>query len=208
MALFVVWAINRWCGQLWPFSWHFHTLMQTLWELRYTLHSLWHLISSFEWDWRVFSALLSDLASRGTSWACWAGGFSCYSWWLPSPNRPRAWRFIERKWWLFLAPIDWLWGVLVPIPRRSRERQLYWIARDLCTLTLCWFLWRLFVRLGLLRLLAREPPSDTTTNIHFYDENLNDESETVIKNRFLWRKFWFRHRSSVTNLETPYLWWN
>jgi len=25
----------------------------------------------------------------------------------------------------------------------------------------------------------------TTRNIHFYDENLHDESETVIKNRFL-----------------------
>jgi hypothetical protein len=51
-------------------------------------------------------------------------------------------------------------------------------------------------------------PTLATRNIHFYDENLNDKFETVIKNRFLWRKFWFRHRSSVTNLQPPYLWWN
>ena len=28
-------------------------------------------------------------------------------------------------------------------------------------------------------------PDDTTRNIHFYDENVNDESKTVIEERFL-----------------------
>ena len=28
-------------------------------------------------------------------------------------------------------------------------------------------------------------PGHTTRNIHFYDENLNDDSETVIEDRFL-----------------------
>ena len=44
-------------------------------------------------------------------------------------------------------------------------------------------------------------------NIHFYDENFNDKSKTVIKNRFLWWKFRFHHRSSVTNLEHPLSIW-
>jgi hypothetical protein len=41
----------------------------------------------------------------------------------------------------------------------------------------------------------------TTGNIHFYDKNLNVESETVIEERFLWRIFPFRHRSVVTILQ-------
>jgi hypothetical protein len=35
------------------------------------LHTWFH---HLEWDWRAFSALLSGLASCGTSWAIWAGG--------------------------------------------------------------------------------------------------------------------------------------
>jgi hypothetical protein len=35
------------------------------------LHTLFH---HLEWDWRASSALLSVLASCGTSWAIWAGG--------------------------------------------------------------------------------------------------------------------------------------
>jgi len=41
----------------------------------------------------------------------------------------------------------------------------------------------------------------TTRNIHFYDENANDESEIVIVDRFLWWIFLFRHRSVVTILQ-------
>ena len=44
----------------------------------------------------------------------------------------------------------------------------------------------------------------TTRNINFYDENLNDESETVIEERFLWQIFLFRHRLVVTILQPPY----
>ena len=44
----------------------------------------------------------------------------------------------------------------------------------------------------------------TTRNIHFYDENLNDESETIIEERFLWRIFLFHHRSVVMILQ-PFL---
>jgi hypothetical protein len=43
--------------------------------------------------------------------------------------------------------------------------------------------------------------SSTTRNIHFYDENLNNESKTVIEGRFLWWIFLFRHRSVVTILQ-------
>jgi len=41
----------------------------------------------------------------------------------------------------------------------------------------------------------------TTRNIHFYDENLNDELETDIEERFLWRIFPFHHRSVVMILQ-------
>jgi hypothetical protein len=41
----------------------------------------------------------------------------------------------------------------------------------------------------------------TTRNIHFYNKNLNDESETVIEDRLLWRTFLFRHKSVVTILQ-------
>ena len=41
----------------------------------------------------------------------------------------------------------------------------------------------------------------TTKNIHFHDENLNEESKIVIEDRFLWRIFLFRHRSVVTILQ-------
>ena len=34
-------------------------------------------------------------ASRGTWCSCFAGGFACYSWWLPSPRRLGAARIIE-----------------------------------------------------------------------------------------------------------------
>ena len=32
---------------------------------------------------------------------------------------------------------------------------------------------------------VERPEEDTTRNIHFYDENINDESKTVIEERFL-----------------------
>jgi len=48
----------------------------------------------------------------------------------------------------------------------------------------------------------------TNRNIHFYDENFNDKSKIVIKNNFLWRKFWFHHRSPWRTSNPPYLWWN
>ena len=41
----------------------------------------------------------------------------------------------------------------------------------------------------------------TTRNIHFYDENLNDELETDIEELFLWRIFPFHHRSMVMILQ-------
>ena len=41
----------------------------------------------------------------------------------------------------------------------------------------------------------------TTKNIHFYDRNLNGDSETVIEDHFLWRIFLFRHRSVVMILQ-------
>ena len=33
--------------------------------------------------------------------------------------------------------------------------------------------------------LVGAPLANTTRNIHFYDENLNDDSKTVIEDRFL-----------------------
>jgi hypothetical protein len=64
----------------------------------------------------------------------------------------------------------------------------------------------------LVRMLTSQLPSSssiepswrkwfTTRNIHFYDENVNDESEIIIEERFLWRIFLFRHRSVVTILQ-------
>ena len=41
-------------------------------------------------------------------------------------------------------------------------------------------------------------------NIHFYDENLNDESETVIEEHFLCWIFLFHHRSVVTILQPSF----
>ena len=35
------------------------------------------------------------------------------------------------------------------------------------------------------RILGASAGKHTTTNIHFYDENLNDESKIVIEDRFL-----------------------
>jgi hypothetical protein len=45
------------------------------------------------------------------------------------------------------------------------------------------------------------PLRDSIRNIHFYDENLNDDFQTVIEDRFLWWLFPFRHGSVVTILQ-------
>jgi hypothetical protein len=49
--------------------------------------------------------------------------------------------------------------------------------------------------------LQRNQRLITTRNIHFYDKNLNNESETVKEEHFLWRIFTFRHRSPVMILQ-------
>ena len=46
--------------------------------------------------------------------------------------------------------------------------------------------------------------SSTTRNVHFYDQNANDESEIIIEDRFLRQIFPFRHRS-VVMIRQPFL---
>ena len=49
---------------------------------------------------------------------------------------------------------------------------------------------------------------DTTRNIHFYDENLNDESKTVIEEHFYDEFFCFAIDRWWRSYNPPFLWWN
>ena len=74
MALFEGGAINRGGGWPWLLSWHFQCLHTPFgsWAHHSTHLHIW--FHHLKWDWRASSALLSVLASCGTSWTIWAGG--------------------------------------------------------------------------------------------------------------------------------------
>jgi hypothetical protein len=66
--------INSPLGQPWPLSWNLKVSRSHIMsKLTHSTH-FYTWFHHLEWDWRASSALLSNLASCGTSWVIWAGG--------------------------------------------------------------------------------------------------------------------------------------
>jgi hypothetical protein len=118
------------------------------------------LISSFEWDWRVSSALLSDFATCGTSWVHWAGGFLIT---LGVCQHLASSEFVGS-----LTSYRWLLLVLIVVivrgpcafPVGESWKATLMDCSWHCVASLLWFLQYPCVGLGVWCLLAHEPPSE------------------------------------------------
>jgi hypothetical protein len=105
------------------------------------------LIVHLKWDWVHPSAFAWVIVSSDT-WGSFLLWFSCYSWWLPPPRQLQVAEECWHELVIVHADTQHSCEGFLCLPR-GRLRKATLVDCDLCTLILCWFLWRLCVRLGL-----------------------------------------------------------